>query len=38
MELESDRVMAEDWRRGGGAADLVLGSSRSVDRVTILAE
>ena len=29
MELESNRVMAEDWRRGGGAADPVLGSSRS---------
>ncbi|KAK9174884.1 hypothetical protein WN944_026888 [Citrus x changshan-huyou] len=40
MELESDQVMVEERRLGGGAADLVPCSSRSVDRNrnTILAE
>ena len=38
MELESDWVMVEDQRCGGGVADSVLDSSRLVDRVTVLAE
>ncbi|KAK9217287.1 hypothetical protein WN943_005913 [Citrus x changshan-huyou] len=40
MELESDRVMVEEWRLGGGATNSVLCSSRSVDRnqIKILAE
>ncbi|KAK9213870.1 hypothetical protein WN944_005855 [Citrus x changshan-huyou] len=40
MELESDQVMVEEWRLGGGATDSVLCSSRSVDRnqIKILAE
>ena len=44
MKFESEGVLiesgdggVEDWRREGGAADSVLGSTRSVDWVTILA-